>query len=480
MNITRNNRPGKEKNKIFLIPDEKSLIKIELTGEEAKYIRHFFDVTDKKMAIINRYQGILIIHKYDKDQPVWKLLEFLRKAGNDTSKFLNEQKIASASVSDIGDNPDRLLAFGEGLYLGNYQFLDFFTDKEKRKNSLADLNIVSELFDEAYLNKFIKTCEAVGIARDFVNIPHSRQTAEKFANQIEALGKKSGLKVETLNKRKIENLKMGGILAVNRGSIDPPAFSIIEWNPKNKLNSKPIVLVGKGVVYDTGGVSLKTSAGMETMKCDMAGGAAVAATLSAIAKLKIPVHVVGLIPISDNRPGENAYVPGDVITLHNGVTVEVLNTDAEGRLLLGDALSFAAKYKPDLVIDLATLTGAAVAAIGTFGSVMMGTAEQKTMELLKTAGESVYERVAEFPFWEEYEELIKSDIADIKNLGGPYGGAITAGKFLQKFISYPWIHLDIAGPAFLNTQDSYRGKGGTGTGVRLLLEFISNYYSSKS
>jgi len=184
--------------------------------------------------------------------------------------------------------------------------------------------------------------------------------------------------------------------------------------------------------------------------------------------------VVGLIPATDNRPGENAYVPGDVITLHNGKTVEVLNTDAEGRLVLGDALSYAQKYKPELVIDLATLTGAAVAAIGTFGIVSMGTATLAEKHNLQKSGEKVYERLAEMPFWDEYAELIKSDIADIKNIGGPHGGAITAGKFLEHFTDYPWMHLDIAGPAFLTVKDGYRGKGGTGVGVRLLYDFIKN------
>ena len=268
---------------------------------------------------------------------------------------------------------------------------------------------------------------------------------------------------------------MGGLLAVNKGSQDPPTFNILEYKAKNAKNKKPLILVGKGVVYDTGGLSLKpTPNSMDTMKCDMAGAAAVAGAMYAVAKAKLPVHVIGLIPATDNRPGEKAYTPGDVITMYSGLTVEVLNTDAEGRMILGDALSYAKKFNPELVIDLATLTGAAVAAIGTFGSVVMGTGENK-MDKLKQSGDHVFERLAEFPFWEEYDELIKSDIAEIKNIGGPYGGSITAGKFLHRFTDYPWIHIDIAGPAFLNASDSYRGKGGTGVGVRLLFDFIKNY-----
>jgi leucyl aminopeptidase len=213
---------------------------------------------------------------------------------------------------------------------------------------------------------------------------------------------------------------------------------------------------------------------MDMMKCDMAGSAAVAGTMYAIAKAKLSVHVIGLVPATDNRPGENAYVPGDVITMYNGMTVEMLNADAEGRMILGDALAYAQKYNPELVIDLATLTGAAVAAIGTSGIVAMGTADEATKNKLKQSGNNVFERLAEMPFWDDYDEMIKSDIADMKNLGGPYAGSITAGKFLARYINYPWMHLDIAGPAFLTSRDNYRVKGGTGVGVRLLFDFLKN------
>ena len=235
------------------------------------------------------------------------------------------------------------------------------------------------------------------------------------------------------------------------------------------------MLVGKGVVYDTGGLSLKpTPNSMDMMKCDMAGAAAVAGTMYAIAKAKLPVYVVALVPATDNRPGGNAYAPGDVITMYNGMTVEMLNADAEGRMILADALSYAQKYNPKLVIDLATLTGAAVAAIGQSGIVAMGTADERTKSKLKQSGNNVYERLAEMPFWEDYDDLIKSDIADMKNLGGPNAGAITAGKFLARYVNYPWMHFDIAGPAWLSGRDGYRLKGGTGVGVRLLFDYLKN------
>ena len=277
--------------------------------------------------------------------------------------------------------------------------------------------------------------EGTFIARDLVNEPLSYLSAVQYSQDIESYGKKFGFSVEVLHKKKIETLKMGGLLAVNQGSIDPPTFNIMEWKTTGATNKKPIVLVGKGIVYDTGGLSLKpTPNSMDLMKSDMGGSAAVVGTMAAIAKANLNLHVIGLVPATDNRPSGNAYAPGDVIKMYDGTTVEVLNTDAEGRLILADALSFAKKYNPELVIDLATLTGSAVAAIGNYGSVSMHENAEKQHAELKNTGELVNERLAEFPFWDDYNSLLDSEIADIKNIGGPYAGAITAGKFLANFI----------------------------------------------
>jgi leucyl aminopeptidase len=327
------------------------------------------------------------------------------------------------------------------------------------------------------VNDLNAVLQATIIARNLVNEPANFLTATQLGKEFRKMGREAGFNVEVLNKSKITSLKMGGLLAVNLGSIEPPTFSIMEYKPAKAKNKKPVILVGKGVVYDTGGVSLKPTANsMDMMKCDMAGSAAVAGAMYAIAKAKLPVHVIALVPATDNRPGENAYVPGDVITMYNGMTVEMLNADAEGRMILADALAYAKKYNPELVMDFATLTGAAVAAIGTSGIVAMGTADENTKNKIKASGEKTFERIAEMPFWDDYDELIKSDIADMKNLGGPYAGAITAGKFLARYIDYPWMHFDIAGPAFLTARDSYRIKGGTGVGVRLLFDYFKNNY----
>ena len=314
--------------------------------------------------------------------------------------------------------------------------------------------------------------EGVFIARDLVNEPVVHLTAEQLAKEIVALGKEAGFDTEVFGKQKIKSLKMGGLLAVNAGSKDEPTFTIAEYRPAKAVNSKPYVLVGKGVTFDTGGLNIKLES-MEYMKSDMAGAAAVAGTLFAVAKNRLPVWVIGLFPSTDSRPGENAITPGDVITLHNGKTVEILNTDAEGRLILGDALSYASQYNPELVIDVATLTGSAARAIGKEGVVCMGTAPDEVKEQLFEAGSDTYERLVELPLWDEYEDYIKSDLADIKNIGGSQGGAITAGMFLKHFTDYPWMHLDIAGCAFLEKGEyNYRGKNGTGVTVRLLYRYL--------
>lgn len=209
---------------------------------------------------------------------------------------------------------------------------------------------------------------------------------------------------------------------------------------------------------------------MPGMKMDMSGAAAVIGAMYAIASNKLPIHVIGLIPATDNRVNADAIVPDDVITMHDGTTVEVLNTDAEGRLILADALSYAKKYNPDLVIDLATLTGAAAVITGSLGSALMGT-DTVYRETLKASGELTYERVWEIPYWKEYADMLKSDIADLKNIGGTVGGSATAGKFLEHFTDYPWLHLDIAGPAILKEDEAYKQKGASGVGVRLLYHF---------
>ncbi len=398
-----------------------------------------------------------------------KNAETYRKKAANLVAALTENKEESCNVYGVSEN---VMAFAEGAFLANYQFLPYFSDAEKKKSSLKALGIDGA--SDAVLAETTAVCYATSEARTLVNKPISHLNAVQLAQEAERMGAEYGFSVEVLNKKKIESLKMGGLLAVNAGSIDEPTFSIMEHKPAGAKNEKPIILVGKGVVYDTGGLSLKPSNFMDTMKSDMGGAAAVIGAMAAIAKNNLPIHVIGLVPSTDNRPGGNAYAPGDVIHMFSGQTVEVLNTDAEGRMILADALHYAKKYDPEVVIDLATLTGAAARAIGRFGIVGMEKDASETFQKLKTSGDNTYERVVEFPFWDEYDEMMNSPIADMKNIGGAEGGAITAGKFLARFTDYPYIHLDIAGPAFIDTNDHYLRKGATGVGVRLLYDFIKN------
>jgi leucyl aminopeptidase len=265
---------------------------------------------------------------------------------------------------------------------------------------------------------------------------------------------------------------MGGLLAVNKGSVDPPVFCILEWQPENHVNKKPIVLVGKGIVYDTGGLNIKTGDFMVGMKADMAGAAIVTGILYTMAKTGIPLHIIGLVPSTDNRPGGNAYAQGDIITMYNKLTVEIGNTDAEGRLILADAISYASKYSPELIIDIATLTGSAAMTFGNNAIAVMNNAGKNYIDLLKECGNDVYERIAELPLWDEYGDLLKSDVADMRNIGGREAGAIIAGKFLERFAESPLIHLDIAGTEMLKKDDYYRLKNGHGSGLRLLSTFL--------
>ncbi|MFL2580945.1 MAG: leucyl aminopeptidase family protein [Schleiferiaceae bacterium] len=395
----------------------------------------------------------------------------LRSLGMKLSKELAKNKIDKLSL-DAGENS---FWIAEGLILASYRFNKLLKKNAQFAWELSTLEVIGLSSKE--FQKLTSLKNAVYETRDLVNFPLLSLNASQLSNRIQTLGEKFGFSTEIFNQAKIKSLKMGGLLGVNKGSVDPATFNILEHKPRNAKNKKPYVIVGKGVVYDTGGLSLKPSNFMDTMKCDMAGAAAVIGTFCALADDNVPAWVIGLIPATDNRPGGNAITPGDVIEISDGTSVEVLNTDAEGRLILADALHYAKKYDPKLVIDLATLTGSASRAIGPNAIVAMGNAGDEIWSDLVDSGNRTHERLVQFPFWDEYNELLKSDVADLKNIGGAEAGMITAGKFLEHFTNYPYIHLDIAGPAFLTSPHGYYGKGGTGIGVRLLHDFFSNINS---
>jgi leucyl aminopeptidase len=465
------NPSGQSFAKSYLIFNRSSFDGLSLNDEESAYV--LSQLGENELVVINRYHELIVIAFAERIKDNGIFLEQCRKRGNEISILLRREKVTEIDIIFPKGETNGGLALAEGLSLGSYRFLKYRSPGKKKEWQPEKINFPANEVSRIELGQLAATVRAVFMARDLVNEPASHINAVKLAAAFQTMGNDAGFSTAVYDKNEIEALKMGGLLAVNLGSIDPPTFSVMSWKPDDARNEKPIVLVGKGVVFDTGGLSLKpTKDSMDYMKCDMAGGAVVAAVIYFAARCRLPLHLIALVPATDNRPDGNAYAPGDIIVMHSGQTVEVLNTDAEGRLLLADALSYAKELHPELVIDVATLTGSAAMAIGHQGIVAMGNAGEPTFSALKRSGENVFERIVEFPLWEEYGESIKSDIADMKNIGGREGGAIIAGKFLENFVDYPWIHLDIAGPAFLNTPDHYRTKGGTASGVRLLIDFL--------
>ncbi len=421
-------------------------------------------------------------------------LEQLRRASAWAAKAGTDQKattiallepdpdIIAKTTSDFGDSVwgNIGIALAEGAALGLYAYDKYFSRELKKGNTVKQVTFISENKSRAkqiakgvHIAQVI--CEGTYLARDLENAPGNEIYPDSLAGRARESGRKYKFNVTVFDEKKIRKLRMGGLLGVAQGSAKPPRFIVMEHKGKNSRLGT-VVLVGKGVTFDSGGISIKPSANMAEMKMDMSGAAAVIGTMQAAARLKLPVRIVGLVPATENLLGGAAMKPGDILTHYNGKTSEVDNTDAEGRLILADALSYASRYRPDVVIDLATLTGACVVALGNYATGMMGNNDEM-MHRLKLSGERTYERVWQLPMFDEYEKLIKSDVADVKNVGPRWGGAITAAMFLKKFIgNYKWVHLDIAGTAILEEAQDYAPKGGSGVGVRLLIDFL-RYWS---
>jgi leucyl aminopeptidase len=468
---------------VCILGSDKLPANILLTKSEKEYARKRLSEKEEHVFINSYYKCTYIVRIKD-ELPEFKQKEELRKTAFSLRNLIKSNNHKELVITSHKAFTGAIESFTEGLLLSFYSFNKYKTREEKNdnKNYPSRLLLNGDVKDSD-LKWLIETSDAVYFTRDMINEPANHLNASALAKEILQLGKIAGFSVETLNKGKIEALKMGGLLAVNRGSIDPPVFCILEWNPANKVNNKPVVLIGKGVIYDTGGLNIKTGDYMAHMKTDMAGAATIAGVIYCAARASVPLHIIGLIPATDNRPGGNAYTQGDILTMHNKTTVEVCNTDAEGRLILADAISYAGSYSPELIIDIATLTGSAAMTFGNQAIAIMGNADRKYFSLLEECGREVYERVAELPFWEEYGELLKSDIADIKNIVGKQAGAITAGKFLESFAKFPIIHLDIAGTGLLERDDFYRLKEGPGSGLRLLVLFLrrlSTLYQEKN
>ncbi|MFA4916982.1 MAG: leucyl aminopeptidase [Syntrophales bacterium] len=415
-------------------------------------------------------------------------LEKLRGAFSKAARQVRELNLKGFATSmDIGNltaiaQPlDKLTeAAVEGVFLGLYQFTPFKTVDRDNIKELEEFVIVEEQEDKLKtISSAAKTAEiisrAVYFTRDLVSTPSNEMTPSDMAGKAEELASTlKNVSVEVLDIPKMKELGMNALLAVARGSDEPARFIILEYRGGKKADPV-IVLVGKGLTFDSGGISIKPSEKMDEMKTDMSGGAAVMGTIMAISELNLPANVVALIPATENLSGGSAYKPGDILKSMSGKTIEVLNTDAEGRLILADALTYAGKYNPTAVVDLATLTGSCIIALGDHVIGMLGT-DDHLKARIKNAADATGERVWELPLWEEYHELIKSDIADYKNTGGRAAGTITAAAFLSKFVGdYPWVHLDIAGPALLAKDMPYIPKGASGVGVRLLVQLLRDW-----
>ena len=414
----------------------------------------------------------------------------LRQAAGTAARKVQDRKLKDFSVLLDAieykgiSKEDAARATVEGALLALYNFTMYKTLKKEDK---TDVNSFTLLIKKQDMSGKIKSvvkdtqivAEAVSFTRDIVNMSGGDATPTFLANKAKEISKRSSIKCRILSKPDMEKLGMGGVLGVAKGSVQPPKFIILEHNIKSK-NNDTLVLIGKGITFDSGGISLKPGKEMDLMKADMSGAAAVLGTFMAISRLKPSMHIVGLVPCAENMPSGIALKPGDIVKCMSGKMVEILNTDAEGRLILADAISYASRYKPDAVIDLATLTGACVAAIGTFASGMLGNNEE-LKNRVRNAGEICHERVWELPLWDDYYELIKSNIADIKNTGGRFAGTITAACFLGEFVEdFPWVHLDIAGTFVVENNTPYIRKGASGVGVRLLTHLIQNWKKMKS
>ena len=387
-------------------------------------------------------------------------------------------RIATTLTEAAPDGVDRgaaAQAVAEGITLGGYEFLAY-RSKSPSKRKLEHVVLLGGggVGAKRGVERAGVITDAVMWARDMVNTPARELSPDAFAKAAQARLRGRHVKVEVMDPAEMRRLRLGGVLGVGQGSKQPPRFVKMTYTPQRARGS--LAFVGKGVVFDSGGLSLKTGSGMETMKTDMAGAAAVIGAMSALAALGVTTKVVAYTPMVENMPSGEALRPGDVLTFRNGKTAEVLNTDAEGRLILADALSLASEGKPDAIVDLATLTGACLVALGDKIAGLM-TNDENFGDEVEAASKRAGEQMWPLPLPQQYRKLIDSEIADMKNIGsGGYGGALTAGLFLQEFVNdVPWVHLDIAGPARANADDGYARRGGTGFGVRTLLELAEQH-----
>ncbi len=399
--------------------------------------------------------------------------EALRKAAAAFVRAVSGHKhVATTLAAELADQ-DGIAPVTEGAGLASYAYTALKTTDDRPLDRITV--VAGGRGAKAEFDRALATVEAVRFVRDLVNEPGGSMVPSAFVARASEAAKAVGLKVTVWDEKRIAKEKLGGILAVNQGSSHPPRFLMVDYTPK-VTSTGSIALVGKGITFDSGGLSIKTGTGMMTMKCDMAGGAAVVGAMTLLGAYGCTKAVRAYVPLTDNMINGDAFRPGDVFRARNGKTVEVLNTDAEGRLVLADALSIAAEAEPDAIIDIATLTGAVSAALGTGYAGVMGT-DDEVVSRLEAASQRTGEKVWKLPLPAEYRPQLDSTVADLKNIGsGPYGGALTAGLFLSEFVgSVPWAHIDLGMAAMSDTEDGMTVKGATGFGVRLLADTVTNW-----
>jgi leucyl aminopeptidase len=399
-------------------------------------------------------------------------------AGKATRKA-QELGIKEFSMMQFSNLDEGLMeAMTEGIALALYSF-DKYKETKEPTSKIEEVTILinsDSLRFQSVVEKANIIVEAVNFARDIGNLPPNDCPPAHLASIAVSLAQDYGIKVRIMDRYELENMGMGGIVAVGKGSNNPPKLIVLEYNGANDPQQKPYLLVGKAVTFDTGGISIKPSEKMDEMKFDKCGGCTVLAIIRAIASIKLAVNVVGIVPSVENMPSATSYRPGDIIRMYNGKSVEVLNTDAEGRMILADAIAYGiSTYGPKSVIDLATLTGAAIIALGANVAAMIGSNKQ-LVDRLRKLSDKTGEKMWELPLYDEYHEQIRSTYADIKNVGGRPGGAITAAAFLSNFVNdVPWVHIDIAGTAWTQEgthEKSYNHRGATGFGVRTLVKLL--------
>ena len=441
----------------------------------------------KRGDITGKLNQILLLHDVDGLASARVLLVGAGKEALSDSQFRTLVRTATQRLLDISvksavsalaevdvterDESGKIQLGSETVAHALYRY----TQTKSEKTPAPSLrHLTWQLGDKKHLKQAetaAKTGQAIGngmaLTRELGNLPGNICTPTHLANEAKKLGKAAGIKVTVLDQKRLEALKMGSFLSVAKGSRQPPKLIVMEYHGSKKPGH-PIVLVGKGITFDSGGISIKPGAAMDEMKFDMCGAASVFGTLRAVAELKLPINVVGIVPTCENLPDGNANKPGDIVTSMSGQTIEILNTDAEGRLILCDALTYSEKFKPKAVIDIATLTGACVIALGKQACGLLGN-DQALIDKLLSAGNKSADRAWQLPIWEEYQEQLKSNFADMANIGGREAGTITAACFLSRFAKkFKWAHLDIAGVAW----DSGNSKGATGRPVPLLVNYL--------